>query len=103
MKTVAAHASRLIAARDRQYARHARQITMKLSIETGHLWQLRKAPMKELGQSDLLRHVLGVECAQSAQCFEHRRREALVLVVIRAALHDPVRYSAERDGIGAGL
>ena len=61
VKPIPAHALRLIAARDRQHLRHARQVVVKGRIETRHLHQIGKPAMKCLGQQDLFRQMFGIE------------------------------------------
>ena len=73
VKAVPPHALRLVAARDRQHPRHARQVMVKRRVEARHLRQVGKAVVKRLGQQDLLRQMLGIEWAEPTQLRDHLR------------------------------
>ena len=66
VKSIASHPLRFVAARNRQHARHARQIMVKSRVETRHLRQVGKAAMKRLDQKDLFRQMFRIEWGELA-------------------------------------
>ncbi len=67
VKAIPPHAERLVAARNRQHLRDPRQVMVKGRVEARHLGQIGKSALKRLGQQNLLRQMLGIEWAESAQ------------------------------------
>ena len=115
VKPIAPHPLRLVAARDRQQSRHARQVVVKSRVETRYLRQVGKSAVKRLGQQDLLRQMLRIEWAEPVQLLNHFRRDSLRLAILRPAMHhamshrgqcitpdaflDPIHQSAHRHRV----
>ena len=92
VKPVPPHPLRFVAARDWQHLGHARQVMVKSRVETRHLGQVRKAPMKRFGQQDLLRQMLRIEGTEPVQLLDHFHRDALGLAIFRPAVHDAMPH-----------
>jgi len=112
VKPVPPHSLRFVAARDRQQTGNGWQVLVKSRIETRHLRQFRKAPMKRLGQQNLLGQMLRIEWGHLTQILDHSPGDQLRVRVLRSAMHhamphrgqcitpepflDPIHQSAHR-------
>lgn len=90
MKAVASHPLPFVAARDRQQARHTRQVMMKSGVEARHLRKVGESVLNCLGQQDLLRQVRWSEWAETVQFLKHLWRDAQWFAVHRPTMHHPV-------------
>jgi hypothetical protein len=95
MESIAPHALRLITSRDRQDLGHARQIMVKIGIETGDLRRLGKLTLERLYQRDLFRQMLWIEQSERSEFLYHFRSDALRFIEPRTAMHHAMPYGGE--------
>src|SRR5271170_6369985 len=86
---------RFVAARDRQYPSHTRQVMVKGRIEARYLGHVGKSAVECLGQQDLFRQMVGIEWTEPVQLFDHLPRNSLWLTIIRATMHDTMSYRGQ--------
>ena len=90
VEPVAAHARLLVAPRNGEQLRHARQACVERGVEAGDLRQTRATACERLDHGDLARKMRRVERAQAAQLGDDLGGHELRLDVARPAVHHPV-------------
>ena len=97
VKSVAPHALRFVAARNRQQSAQRAADRGEMPCRNRRSEACREAAMKHFDQLKFFRQVLGIEQAQLAHAFDHFVRDRLRRAVIGTAVHDPVSRGNHRD------